>query len=55
MQSVSSRFWTRVAVFISYDDNDYFGIQSWCPNSSRLYDASLVQNSKSQVVAVYPK
>ena len=23
MQSVSSRFWTRVAVFISYDDNDY--------------------------------
>ena len=23
MQSVSSRFWIRVAVFISYDDNDY--------------------------------
>ena len=23
MQSVSSRFWTRVAVSISYDDNDY--------------------------------
>ena len=23
MQSVSSRIWTRVAVFISYDDNDY--------------------------------
>ena len=23
MQSVSSRNWTRVAVFISYDDNDY--------------------------------
>ena len=23
MQSVSSRIWTRVAVFISYDDNRY--------------------------------
>ena len=23
MQSVSSRIWTRVAVYISYDDNDY--------------------------------
>ena len=23
MQSVSSRIWTRVAVFISYDDNKY--------------------------------
>ena len=23
MQSVSSRIWTRVAVFISYDDNYY--------------------------------
>ena len=23
MQLVSSRIWTRVAVFISYDDNDY--------------------------------
>ena len=23
MQSVSSRIWTRVAVFISYDNNDY--------------------------------
>ena len=23
MQSVSSRIWTRVAVYISYDDNHY--------------------------------
>ena len=23
MQSVSSRIWIRVAVYISYDDNDY--------------------------------
>ena len=23
MQSVSSRIWTRIAVSISYDDNDY--------------------------------
>ena len=30
MQSVSSRIWTRVAVSISYDDNDYTtdGLQS---------------------------
>ena len=30
MQSVSSRIWTRVAVSISYDDNDYTtGTSSW--------------------------
>ena len=28
MQSVSSRIWTRVAVFISYDDNYYTGSTS---------------------------
>ena len=32
MQSVSSRIWSRVAVFISYDDNDYTtGISNECP------------------------
>ena len=29
MQSVSSRIWTRVAVFISYDDNNYTTGTSW--------------------------
>ena len=28
MQSVSSRIWTRVAVFISYDDNNYSTAQT---------------------------
>ena len=28
MQSVSSRIWTRVAVFISYDDNNYTTVTS---------------------------
>ena len=34
MQSVSSRIWTRVAVSISYDDNDYTtgtSIMEWRP------------------------
>ena len=30
MQSVSSRIWTRVAVFISYDDNNYTTGTSEC-------------------------
>ena len=29
MQSVSSKIWTRVAVSISYDDNDYTTGTSW--------------------------
>ena len=29
MQSVSSRIWTRVAVSISYDDNDYTTAPPW--------------------------
>ena len=29
MPSVSSRIWTRVAVYISYDDNDYTSVQAW--------------------------
>ena len=40
MQSVSSRIWTRVAVSISYDDNDYttgtstmFGEMVWYTNN----------------------
>ena len=30
MQSVSSRIWTRIAVFISYGDNDYTTGTSTC-------------------------
>ena len=42
MQSVSARFWTRVAVFISYDDNDYttgtyFGLHSVGRLTSRRF------------------
>ena len=29
MQSVSSKIWTRVAVSISYDDDDYTTGTSW--------------------------
>ena len=38
MQSVSSRIWTRIAVFISYGDNDY--------TTGTIWDGS----SKSTVV-----
>ena len=35
MQSVSSRIWTRIAVFISYGDNDYTtGTSIWWWGSS---------------------
>ena len=32
MQSISSRIWTRVALFISYDDNHYTTGTSWTKN-----------------------
>ena len=50
MQSVSSRIWTRAAVSISYDDNDYTtgtSIQQWLighktnPNQTKEYYYSL--------------
>ena len=34
MQSVSSRIWTRVAVSISYDDNDY--------TTLNIYDRTII-------------
>ena len=35
MQSVSSRIWTRIAVFISYGDNDYTtGTSIWTASDS---------------------
>ena len=41
MQSASSRFWTRIAMSISYDDNHYTtGTLQWLiyhkPNQSKL-------------------
>ena len=43
MQSVSSRIWTRVAVFISYDDNDYTtGTSSFMGHGNSIQDASCV-------------
>ena len=39
MQSVSSRIWTRIAVFISYGDNDYTtGISTLYGRSLKLVD-----------------
>ena len=38
MQSVSSRIWTRVAVFISYDDNHY------TPGTSRSWYTEIKNN-----------
>ena len=45
MQSVSSRIWTRIAVSISYDDNDYTTgtYRGWCaikPNQTWTYLAT---------------
>ena len=40
MQSVSSRIWTRVAVFISYDDNNYTTVTS--TNHGHLHISDLI-------------
>ena len=40
MQSVLSRIWTRVAVFISYDDNNYTTGTSYLVCISRLQIAN---------------
>ena len=37
MQWVSSRIWTRVAVFIFYDDNNYTKGTSWY-SDTKLFD-----------------
>ena len=38
MQSVSSRIWTRIAVFISYGDNDYTtGTSKYTTGTSKVY------------------
>ena len=42
MQSVSSRIWTRVAVSISYDDNDY-------TTGTMVLDASLLNTQHYRV------
>ena len=54
MQSVSSRIWTRVAVYISYDDNDYtMGTSKvWVLTSSRRYGKYILpfQHSKMRLL-----
>ena len=48
MQSVSSRIWTRVAVSISYDDNDYTtGTSTYTTGTSIFYDDSRYAKSAS--------
>ena len=44
MQSVSSRFWTRVAVFISYDDNDY-----------TTGTSQALENAEYSFIAIFPR
>ena len=46
MQSVSSRIWTRVAVSISYDDNDYTTGTSTKHNFDNLNAAVLSKKKK---------
>ena len=51
MQSVSSRIWTRVAMFISYDDNHYTTGTSLKPfNSVQSNELWLIQKYFHQAV-----
>ena len=51
MQSVSSRIWTRVAVSISYDDNNYTTGTKHFDRRSSLYEG--IYNNFSTVL--YPE
>ena len=44
MQSVSSRIWTRVAVFISYDDNNY--------TTGTSFDLDMQMDTGSEVMLI---
>ena len=48
MQSVSSRIWTRVAVSISYDDNDYTSLLNTYHDNLQIKDKC---NNQEKVVA----
>ena len=54
MQSVSSRIWTRITVFISYGDNDYTtstsqsSLQWYVSRNYRLYYASVPRNNQEK-------
>ena len=55
MQSVSSRIWTRVAVFISYDDNNYttgnyqiYYTDSFDPGKGLLQNISFIMQKSLQ-------
>ena len=42
MQSVSSRIWTRVAVSISYDENNYTMGTSWSNTNKLVLDIAQI-------------
>ena len=49
MQSVSARIWTRVAVSISYDDNDYTtGTSQTITNADYVDVIALLANTPAQ-------
>ena len=48
MQSVSSRIWTCVAVFISYDDNNY----TTGTSNSNIF-IKLKKNNSSIIMIIY--
>ena len=50
MQSVSSRIWTRIAVFISYGDNDYNTGTSWKSDG----DAPVMVDFEGILSVTYP-
>ena len=53
MQSISSRIWTRVAVFISYDDNHYtMGYYFWLFPKHRCSSYETIEEMKEAVTKV---
>ena len=52
MQSVSARIWTRVAVFISYDDNHYTTGISYLGGKMDKYKAKILV-SESRIILEY--
>ena len=55
MQSVSSRIWTRIAVFISYGDNDYTTGTSWTVWWWGPSNARALGNTEHPFIAIAPR
>ena len=53
MQSVSSRIWTRIAVFISYGDNDYTTGTSTTPRAPPQGDSLVESYPSAEMQSVY--